>query len=434
MHQLAKVYIWFQNNLLVHYTDNISILIASSLQITDMTMNSSIHSKPMTILRRMPSAQPTTAPLYDPIAISTSFGYKYMDTDMDLNQAVEKALKLTNVVVEQPPMKSSFPTHSPLSPIPAPSIEQQKYEQEQKLQQQMQQLQELQQKVQQLQSSLPSGNINSNVNNNPLIASTSIDSNLISAAPISPSSQLAKTDKSREDLAKGLITKANISNALDLSRENIPNLRQEMPLIIPKIGNGPSSSLSNLLPSTCQTKKKIIVDVNRCGLGNRMVSLVSTILMALIMDRSVELDWVKNRYCAASYSELFHSKSQDTLPHNFRPFMYNVDEKYPASQEKEESVCQIYFDQSLNYTHLSFLSEKALFDRLNAECTVIKIRANIYFSHLLLNDVIGSKLLQTFHSSSPFQHISQIVFRPGLFLSYLFNISYPSCFQILTIY
>ena len=43
---------------------------------------------------------------------------------------------------------------------------------------------------------------------------------------------------------------------------------------------------------------------------------------------------------------------------------------------------------------------------------MIKIQANIYFAHLLLTDEIGSRLKRTFHMSSPFHHIANIVFRP----------------------
>ena len=163
---------------------------------------------------------------------------------------------------------------------------------------------------------------------------------------------------------------------------------------------------------SCISKKRIILSVNKCGLGNRMVSLASTVMLALLMDRVVELDWINNRYCSASYSELFHAKPQTNLAHDFRPFIYNPSTPHPSDVKQKKKVCQVYFDQTLNYKHLSFLAEKSLFDRLNEECHVIKIQANIYYAHLLLNDLIGSRLKKTFHLTSPFHHIAQIVFRP----------------------
>jgi len=163
----------------------------------------------------------------------------------------------------------------------------------------------------------------------------------------------------------------------------------------------------------CTTKKRIILSVNKCGLGNRMVSLVSTVMLALLMDRVIELDWVNNYFCGASYKEIFHSKPQDNLDHGFRPFIYDNDDKIPNSMPIVEKVCRIYFDQTLNYTHLAFINDKVLFDRLNNECKVIHIQANIYFAHFLLaNEDLGERLRQTFHETSPFHHISQIAFRP----------------------
>ena len=163
---------------------------------------------------------------------------------------------------------------------------------------------------------------------------------------------------------------------------------------------------------SCISKKRIILSVNKCGLGNRMVSLASTIMLALLMDRVVELDWINNRYCSASYMELFHAKPQINLAHDFRPFIFDPTMQHPSDVKSKRKICQVYFDQTLNYKHLSFLAEKSLFDRLNEECHVIKIQANIYYAHLLLTDKIGSRLKKTFHLTSPFHHIAQIVFRP----------------------
>ena len=191
-----------------------------------------------------------------------------------------------------------------------------------------------------LRSSMTTGNVSSNIN---------VNSNMQMALSTDSQAPISSIKKSREELAKEILAKANIDGLLDKARQYVPVSRQASPTNVPVLSEYSASSV-------CQTKKKIVVDVNKCGLGNRMVSLVSTIMMALIMDRSVDLNWVSNRYCAASYSDMFHSKSQNALPHNFRPFVYNLDEMYPLMQEKVENVCQIYLDQSLNYTHLSLLS------------------------------------------------------------------------------
>jgi hypothetical protein len=83
----------------------------------------------------------------------------------------------------------------------------------------------------------------------------------------------------------------------------------------------------------------------------------------------------------------------------------------PRQVKRTETICNIYFDQTFNYTHLSFLTEKGLFVRLDNECKIIHIQSNIYFGHLIMNN-IGKHLKTDFGLTSPFHHLSQIAFHP----------------------
>ena len=49
-----------------------------------------------------------------------------------------------------------------------------------------------------------------------------------------------------------------------------------------------------------------------------MVSLASTVMLALLMDRVIDLDWQKNHFCGATYPELFQPNPQDDLEHGYR--------------------------------------------------------------------------------------------------------------------
>ena len=159
--------------------------------------------------------------------------------------------------------------------------------------------------------------------------------------------------KIRDALVSQILGSHEVHEALEKVRSNAPSI------ISPAVSLTPETTSTSNGHDLCQSKKRIILSVNRCGLGNRMVSLASTVMLALLMDRVIELDWISNRYCEASYKDLFHAKPQSNLPHSFRPFVYDVEESMPLLKRQEELTCQVYFDQTLNYTHLSFLSEKA---------------------------------------------------------------------------
>jgi hypothetical protein len=173
----------------------------------------------------------------------------------------------------------------------------------------------------------------------------------------------------------------------------------------------------------CTTKKIIIVDVNKCGLGNRMVSLVSAVMMGLMMDRVVQVDWVANHFCGSSYTDIFQAKQQESLAHGYRPFLYNGSTYgIPNIVKRNQTVCRIFFDQNLNYTHLSFLGERTLFDRLDAECHVIHIQSNIYFGKILSTNQLGIDFFQNkLHLYSPFHHFSEIAFQPYMNVKELVN-------------
>ena len=65
-------------------------------------------------------------------------------------------------------------------------------------------------------------------------------------------------------------------------------------------------SLANGDPITI--KKRIVLHLGESGLGNRLLATVSAVVLAVIMDRVLVLDWGTNKGCAASYDDLFNPK------------------------------------------------------------------------------------------------------------------------------
>lgn len=55
-------------------------------------------------------------------------------------------------------------------------------------------------------------------------------------------------------------------------------------------------------------KKKIVLDVGRSGLGNRLVAIASAAVMAIRLDRELDLIWNKDPSCEEIYDNLFEVK------------------------------------------------------------------------------------------------------------------------------
>ena len=57
--------------------------------------------------------------------------------------------------------------------------------------------------------------------------------------------------------------------------------------------------------STCENKKKIIVDVDTSGLGNRLLGLTSSAMLATALNRVIFLRWDRTEACGSTFPELF---------------------------------------------------------------------------------------------------------------------------------
>ena len=161
---------------------------------------------------------------------------------------------------------------------------------------------------------------------------------------------------------------------------------------------------------TCLTKKKIIVDVDTSGLGNRLLGLTSSILLATPLDRLLYLKWERTSSCGSKFYELFITKQSEAFPSNvfFPDITYNATGPMVALNTIE---CRVRFSQHGKFLHFWFLKDPELLRRLDASCEVIHILTNQYYAPILFDHpTFGDMLLQKF-SSMPFMTISKCHFR-----------------------
>lgn len=162
----------------------------------------------------------------------------------------------------------------------------------------------------------------------------------------------------------------------------------------------------------CAAKKKIVVDLGLSGLGNRMLALVSSALLAIAMDRQLEIEWPSNKLCGFGLKELFVPK--DTSQFLPRPFIFETEfgKEYKHMGSGMLITCTTRLDQ-FDYDALYFVKDKQLFDRLNNRCDLIYIKTNLYFvSALYDQNLMGEPaMLLKSQFPHPFKDIASIIYK-----------------------
>ena len=181
-------------------------------------------------------------------------------------------------------------------------------------------------------------------------------------------------------------------------------------------------SLANGDPITI--KKRIVLHLGESGLGNRLLATVSAVVLAVIMDRVLVLDWGTNKGCAASYDDLFNPKKPSShLYPLINPARNN--DKIEGVQVRYGNKCYLSLDGHVDYkAHMghqnryapfNVLKSPGLFKRLDQECDVIDIHSNLYFVHLLLHDRLDSAYRRYLNDKvfiRPFHNVVQSIFNP----------------------
>jgi hypothetical protein len=94
-------------------------------------------------------------------------------------------------------------------------------------------------------------------------------------------------------------------------------------------------------------KKKIIVDTGVGGLGNRLLAIASTALLAIMTDRQLEVIWKKTEACNADFDDLFELKKP---AYDYHPIVvYGNDKLKDDSKNTYTSkACFIHLDAGIH--------------------------------------------------------------------------------------
>ena len=131
------------------------------------------------------------------------------------------------------------------------------------------------------------------------------------------------------------------------------------------------------------SRKKLVVDVDKSGFGNRILGLLSAIFLAVKTDRILFLKWTPdNRKCGSSFKDLFETDYLQKSPHQAF-FLWNESDRVTNFHKIVHDECILKFDQSSNLDNYHFMTDISLFQKMQDECELIYVQANRYFGHLL---------------------------------------------------
>jgi len=157
------------------------------------------------------------------------------------------------------------------------------------------------------------------------------------------------------------------------------------------------------------SKRKLILEIGKGGLGNKLWGVLSGTMMALSMGRTLEVDWPDEvKQLKGVFEDFFVSP---IVP---RGEAFNLTKRYSASEHKEviypHTRCNVDLtvgSQKHGLAHLGdtnwVIRSPTLLGRLDAECDTIRMKLNFDLSGLLLDPGHGefsSKLKEKFPLSN----------------------------------
>ena len=160
----------------------------------------------------------------------------------------------------------------------------------------------------------------------------------------------------------------------------------------------------------CKQKRKIILDVNKSGLGNRLLGLTSAAMLAVLLDRSLFLNWKNKPNCQAKFTDLFITDGNPQIHGAFFPVNTTEDIVPDAHEYLDHYECHIVLENRDNFDHFHLLYDHWLFAKLDKECDVIHIQTNQYFAPLLFTLGVRGRKLEKMFTSSPFNFFARCVY------------------------
>jgi hypothetical protein len=98
---------------------------------------------------------------------------------------------------------------------------------------------------------------------------------------------------------------------------------------------------------------------------------------------------------------------------SLQPFVYNAGSQHVTTVTVPAKSCKVHINEEEEYIHFHLITDKELYERLDAECDVIYMKSNNYFAHFLLSEEFG-ELSRDFRKifTQPFNDIASVLFKP----------------------
>lgn len=157
----------------------------------------------------------------------------------------------------------------------------------------------------------------------------------------------------------------------------------------------------------CPRQRKIVIDVDDAGFGNKLLAVVSTAILATLTNRVLEIQWTNNR----NYNDLFNVIPQQPMLEVFR----DLNSTSSNTWETVVTECMIKLTPANDYSTFWFLRHPQLFQKLDQTCEIIYIYGSVYYAPFLMDpSVFGDKanLLRNVFTENPFNFISKCHLRP----------------------
>lgn len=149
----------------------------------------------------------------------------------------------------------------------------------------------------------------------------------------------------------------------------------------------------------CPYSKKVVLEVSGSGLGNRLLSIISTSLLSTFLERELELTWNSHPACPTNWTKLFVS-----------PPSLNYQKATPNATLKTR--CFLELSQKNSFRDFRVIQDEKLMALVNNKCEIIHIRSNQFFAPMVLHKLLHLHNPVVLHSY--YHSLANCLFRPRM--------------------
>ena len=147
------------------------------------------------------------------------------------------------------------------------------------------------------------------------------------------------------------------------------------------------------------------------GLGSRIAGMVSSAFLAFVMNRVLVIDWKATPSLPSNFNDLFHLVEASSP--SSQNILYGESSIYDRTLPPNVQECAFDLSSKSNLVDFWVLVEMELYNKMDAECDIIRLRTNQLFLDLLENSPYGMKALGAAKIKYPYGHILRKILRPS---------------------